>query len=350
MFPGTGKGWQQVTPAEEKPAALILTAFEPVALKELETRVDVTCESWLDTGRLLSPEEMIERIEAGNLQMVVIEADFLFEEVFEGTDRLRLVGVCRTAVNHVDVDAATRHGVLVVNAPARNAVSVAELTIGLMLSLARRIPQAHHLVKSGQWLDPIGPYVSMRGLELAGKVAGIIGFGAVGREVTRRLRAFDMTVLACDPYLSPEEIAGEVARKADLAELLATSDFISLHCPASPGTGGLLGSEEFGLVKPGAYLVNTAGWSIVEEAALFRALEQGRIGGAAFDVYETHPLPAGSPLLQFDNVMLTPHIGGATDGTVARYSRMMVGDIFRFLDGTRPVNLVNPEAWQGRAR
>jgi D-3-phosphoglycerate dehydrogenase len=334
----------------DKPRSLILTAFEPTALRELRTRVDVVYESWLDTRRLLSPEELVERIESGNLQIVVIEADFIFSEVFESTSKLRFIGICRASVNNVDIDAATKHGVLVVNTPARNAVSVAELTVGLMLSLARHIPGVHHLVKSGQWLDPVGPYISMRGLELAGKVAGIVGFGAIGSEVARKLLAFDITVLVYDPHLSPEQVTKAGARKVHLHELVKESDFITLHCPVSAETAGLIGAEEISLMKPTAYLLNTAGWDVVNEAALLQALEEGRIAGAAFDIYQTHPLLADSPLLKLDNVVLTPHIGGATDGTVARYSRMMVDDIIRFLDGKRPKNLINPEAWQHYVR
>ncbi|MFQ5996201.1 MAG: 2-hydroxyacid dehydrogenase [Dehalococcoidales bacterium] len=330
----------------DKPKALILTTFEPAALTELETRAEVICESWLDTRKLLSPEELVERIESGNLQIVVIEADFVFDEVFEKTNKLRFIGVCRASVNNVDVNAATKHGVLVVNTPARNAVSVAELTVGLMLSLARRIPQAHYLVKAGQWVDPVGPYISMRGLELAGKVVGIVGFGAIGSEVARRLRAFDMAVLVYDPHLTPQEINKAGARQVNLHALMKESDFISLHCPVSPETAGLIGAEEISLMKPAAYLINTGGWEIVDEAALFQALEERRIAGAAFDVYQTHPVSPDSRLLKLDNVLLTPHIGGATEGTVTRYSRMMVKDIIRFLDRKRPKNLVNPEVWQ----
>ena len=331
-----------------RPKVLILTTFEPASLRELATRTNVIYESWLDTRRLLSPEELSARIDSDNLQIVVIEADFIFHEVFEKTNKLRFVGVCRTSVNNVDVDAATKHGVLVVNTPARNAVSVAELTVGLMLSLARHIREADHLIKSGQWLDPVGPYISMRGLELAGKVAGIVGFGAIGSEVAKRLAPFGMSVLVYDPYVSAKEITR--AKWANLPELMKESDFITLHCPLSPGTVGLIGANEIGLMKPTAYLVNTAGWEIVDEAALFQALKERKIAGAAFDVYATHPVPPQSQLLKLDNVLLTPHIGGATDGAVARYSQMMVKDIFRFLDGKRPRNLVNAEVWQQYVR
>ncbi|HIE17068.1 MAG TPA: 3-phosphoglycerate dehydrogenase [Dehalococcoidia bacterium] len=334
----------------DKPKALILTTFEPAAITELKTRAEVICESWLDTRKLLSPEELVERIESENLQIVVIEADFVFDEVFEKTNKVRFIGICRASVNNVDVDAATKHGVLVVNTPARNAISVAELTVGLMLSLARRIPQAHYLVKSGQWVDPVGPYISMRGLELAGKVIGIVGFGAIGSEVARRLRAFDMTVVVYDPHLSPQEITKAGARQVNLRTLVKQSDFISIHCPVLPTTVGLIGAEEISLMKPAAYLINTAGWEIVDEAALFQALAERRIAGAALDVYQTHPVSPDSPLLKLDNVLLTPHIGGATEGTVTRYSQMMVEDIIRFLDGKRPKNLVNAEAWQHYVR
>ena len=331
--------------AENATKALILAPFHPQALERLRGRVEVVYESWMDTRRLVSPEELIERIQSRDLQTVVVEADFIFDEVFESADKLRFVGVCRGSVNNVDIDAATKHGVLVVNTPARNAISVAELTIGLMISLARHIPTAHSVVQSGKWLDPVGPYISLRGIELAGKVAGIVGFGAIGSEVAKRLHAFGMEILVYDPYVSPEKVAKVGARPAELSRLMKESDFVTIHCPVLPGTTGMIGITEINLMKPTAYLINTAGWEITDEKALLDTLEQRRIAGAAFDTYQTHPVSPQSPFLKLDNVVLTPHIGGATDGTVARYSRMMVEDIERFIDGKQPKNLVNPEAW-----
>lgn len=330
---------------ENATKALILAPFHPQALERLRGRVEVVYESWLDTGRLISPEELIERIQSRALQIVVVEADFIFDEVFESANKLRFVGVCRGSVNNVDIDAATEHGVLVVNTPARNAISVAELTIGLMISLARHIPTAHSVVQSGGWLDPVGPYTSLRGIELAGKVAGIVGFGAIGSEVAKRLHAFGMEILVYDPYVSPEKVAKVGARQVELSQLMKESDFVTIHCPVLPGTTGMIGITEIDLMKPTAYLINTAGWEITDEKALLDTLEQRRIAGAAFDTYQTHPVSPQSPLLKLDNVVLTPHIGGATDGTVKRYSQMMVEDIERFIDGKQPKNLVNPEAW-----
>jgi len=335
--------------AQDIVRALVLAPFHPQALEKLQSLVAVTYESWMDTRRLLSPEELVARIEGEGLQIVVVEADFIFEEVFQNTEKLRFVGVCRNAVNNVDVAAATEHGVLVVNTPARNAIAVAELTIGLMLALARRLPAAHSLVKEGRWLDPVAPYISWRGTELAGKVAGIVGFGAIGAEVAKRLRAFDMEILVYDPYVASAKVAKAGARPVALPALMRAADFVTIHCPLTPETTGLIGAEEIALMKPTAYLINTASWEVVEEKALYQALIQGGIAGAAFDTFETHPVSPQSPFLKLDNVVLTPHLGGATDGTVARYSWMMVEDIERFLKGKRPKNLVNPEAWQGNA-
>jgi len=329
--------------------ALILTPFHQDFLERLRSSIEVIHESWMDTRRLLSPEEMIERVQDQDLQILLIEADFVFDEVFENADKLRFVGICRGSINHVDIDAATEHGVLVVNTPARNAVSVAELVVGLMLSLARHIPTAHSMVKSRQWLDPVGPYISLRGVELAGKTVGIVGLGAIGSEVARRLRAFDMELLVYDPFIDSEKITRAGARRVEMRELMEKSDFITLHCAVSPETENLIGPEMIGLMKPAACLVNTAGWELVDERSLLDALKNGRIAGAAFDIYETHPVPLQSPLLELDNVVLTPHIGGATDGTVERYSRIMTEEIERFLAGERPRNLVNPQAWRGHA-
>jgi D-3-phosphoglycerate dehydrogenase len=326
--------------------ALILAPFDPLALERLGKKMEIIYESWMDTRRLLSPEELVERIQNEDIQIVVVEADFIFDEVFDSTDKLRFIGICRSAVNNVDIEAATEHGVLVVNTPARNAVSVAELTIGLMLTLARHVPAAHSMVKSGQWLDPVDPYIRLRGVELANKGAGIVGFGAIGSEVGKRLRAFDMDVMVYDPLVSSEKIIEIGARQVDLGQLMKESDFITLHCPVSAETTGLIGGNEVGMMKPTSCLINTAGWEIVDNKALLYALEQGNIAGAAFDTFETHPVSSNSPFLMLDNVVLTPHIGGATDGTIKRYSQMMVDGIEKFINGKRPGNLVNPEAWR----
>ena len=322
--------------------ALILAPFHPQALERLKRAgVDIIYESWLDTGRLYSPEELGERLHSENIPIVVAEADFIFEEVFQAAPGLKLVGLCRAAVEHIDLDAAIEHHVTVINTPGRNAAAVAELTVGLMFCLARHIPQLNTMVKSGGWTDPVGPYRTQRGIELGGKTAGVVGLGSVGREVARRLNLMGMDVLGYDPYVSPEAARLTPAALTTLEDLLKRSDFVSLHCVLTPETEHLMNQERIAALKAGAYLVDTAAWELVDEKALVSALESGRVAGVAFDVFESHPVSPACPLLKLDNVIVTPHVGGATEDTIRRYSMMIAGDIERFLRGETPVNLVN---------
>jgi D-3-phosphoglycerate dehydrogenase len=326
--------------------ALILAPFCPSVLERLRQSLEVIYESWMDTRRLVPPEELIDRIQGQDIEIVVVEADFVFREVFERAKKLKLVGACRGNANHVDIEAATENGVLVVNTPARNAIAVAELTVGLMLALIRNIPAAHQLVSSGGWVDPTAAYFSLRGTELARKTIGIVGFGAIGQQVAKRLSGFEASILVYDPYVDPKEIKRAGARPLELDELVEQSDFVTLHSPALPETIGLISAQRIALMKPTAYLVNTASAAIVDKEAIVHALREGHIAGAAFDVYETWPAQPEDPLLKLDNVILTPHIGGATDETMVRHSQMMADDIQRFLRGQRPKNVLNPQVWE----
>lgn len=328
--------------------SLVLAPFDNDALNAMNGLTEVVHESWTETRLLYSPDELAQRANEEGIDILVIEADFAFEELFEGAPGLLFVGVCRQELNHVDIGAATRHGVVVVNTPARNARAVAEHTIGLMLSLARRIPEAHSYVKSKMWHDPVGPYITMRGTELGGKVLGIIGLGAIGRIVARLARGMGMKVLAYDPY------AGAIGQRvrgvplASLEDLLHESHFVTLHVPRASETNGLLDSNRIQMMREGAFLVNTSSYAAVDEHALVEALRSGRLSGAALDVHEAHPIPTTSPLLGLDNVVLTPHIGGATKETISRYSWMIVDAVRAFLKGRRPQHLVNPEVWRVR--
>jgi phosphoglycerate dehydrogenase-like enzyme len=326
--------------------ALVLAPFDPAVLRKLEQIVDVTYESWMDTKRLLSPQQFIERIQEQGMSIVVVEADFLPREVFEKARGLRFLGVCRADVSHIDVASATEYGVPVVNTPARNAIAVAELTIGLMLCLARHIPSAHNLVQSGQWTDPTVAYFHMRGSELWRKTVGIIGFGAIGQQVARRLAAFEASIRVFDPYVAPEIIADLGAVPSELDSLMKESDYVTIHCTTTAETVGLVDARRIALMKSTAYLVNAASAYVVDADAIASALREGRIAGAAFDVYKNWPAKPDDPLLKLPNVVLTPHIGGATDESVTRHSLTMAEDLERFLRGERPRNLVNPQAWK----
>ena len=325
--------------------ALILAPFSEAGLKRLADRVCVGYESWMDSGRLHDPDELAGKLNELGASLLVIELDFVFEELFEAAPGLDFIGVCRAATNHVDIESATAHGVIVVNTPGRNAQAVAEHALGLMLALARRIPESHNYVLDGRWVNPAAPYVDLRGLELAGRTLGIVGLGAIGGRLAEMAGAIGMACVAYDPYVDSSP-AG--VRPVDLDELMACSDFISVHAPVTAETEGLIDSRRLALMKPTAYVVNLSGARIVDGDALASALESGTIAGAALDVFETQPIAPDHPLLVLDNVILTPHVGGATDETIGRHSEMIASDILRFLDGERPVNLVNPAAWERR--
>jgi D-3-phosphoglycerate dehydrogenase len=327
--------------------ALILAPFSERALRRLRRTIEVTYESWLDTGRLWDPEELGQRLFREGFDALVVEADFVFEETFAAAPNLRFVGVCRNALNQVDLDAATRRGVLVVHAPSRNAVAVAELTLGLMFALLRSIPAAHAFVSSGRWRDPAEAYRRWRGRELASSVVGVVGLGRIGSEVSRRCAALGARVIASDPYVAPAQAQAAGARLVPLLTLLRRADIVTLH--TSPTEAPIVDAQALACMKPEALLVNTGAAGAVDYRALADALASGRIAGAALDVFEGHPLPPSSPLLTLPNVVLTPHIGGATRETVERHSAMIAADLERVSRNERPKHLANPEALRAQA-
>ncbi len=327
---------------------LVLAPFSSHALERLRRRVDVTHESWLETRRLWDPEKLGQRLHAEGYGALIVEADFVFTETFDAAPGLRFVGICRNATNQVDIDAATGRGVVVVNAPARNAVAVAELTLGLMLSLARGIPRADAFVKAREWRDPTEAYVRLRGREVSGSTVGVVGLGRIGSEVARRCAALGARVLASDPFVTARRARAVGATLVDLYTLLRRSDFVTIHASAPAGGKPVIDARALRKMKRGAYLLNLGAASALDYGALADVLSEGRIAGAGLDVYEGHPVPPSSPLLDLPNVVLTPHIGGATVETVERHSRMIAEDLERFLRGLPPRRLVNPEVMRAR--
>lgn len=306
--------------------ALVLAPFAEDSLVRLRQHMDVLYEPWTETKRLWDPTELAVRLANEAIEAVVIEVDFLFDEVFESPSPLRFIGLCRNATNQVDMDAAAFRGVVVANTPGRNANAVAEMTIGLAFALTRHIPASHSYVSSGDWEDPLTPYTELRGTELAGKTLGVIGLGAIGKRVARLGHAIGMNVLGCDPVAT----VAKYVEMVSLQSLLFHSNVVTLHVPDAPETVGMIGEDQLALLQPTSFLINTASAALVDEKALVDALQSKRIAGAALDVYETHPVVPNSPLLSLDNVVLTPHIGGATDETVQRYSHMITRDLLRF--------------------
>ncbi len=309
----------------------------------------MVCESWLDTNALQDPDVLGPRLARENFDALVVEADFVFAEVFDAAPELRFVGVCRNALNQVDVAAATAHGVAVSHARGRNTNAVAEMTLGLMLSLARRIPQAHILVSGAGWRDPALGYKQLRGREIAGSTVGVIGFGQIGREVTAKCVALGAKVVVYDPYVPERHITALGATRKTLPLVAKVSDFVTVHALENRGTHHMVDAAFFGRMQPGAYFINTSAGSVVDHGALVEALESGRLAGAALDVFDGHLLPHSSPLMSASNLLLTPHIGGATAETIERHSRMMASEIERLLDGKALRLCVNPEYAQHRS-
>lgn len=221
---------------------------------------------------------------------------------------LEVVGRAGVGVDNIDVEAATLRGIAVLNAPGGNTVSTAELAFALLLAAARRVAAADRSVREGRW-----DRKALRGTQLQGKILGIVGAGRIGSAILRRAKAFGMQVIVHDPYLTEERAADLGLERVELDRLLSVSDAVTLHVPLTDATAGMIGRREIGLMKEGALLVNAARGGIVDEAALAEALESGRLGGAALDVYEREPLPADSPLRSAPNLVMTPHVGAATD-------------------------------------
>jgi len=246
--------------------------------------------------------------EIGEYEALIVRSQTrVTADVLDAAERLRVVARAGIGLDNVDVEAATRRGIMVVNAPQSNVISAAEHTLALLLAQARNVPQADAALRAGKW-----ERTAWEGVELAGKTIGVIGLGRVGALVAHRAAAFGMRVIAYDPYVSADrakEMGVDVM--PTLEALLVQADFVTIHLPRTPETEGLIGAHELSLMKPGARLVNTARGGIVDEDALAKALDGGELGGAALDVFAVEPT-TDSPLFAFDTVVATPHLGAST--------------------------------------
>lgn len=319
---------------------LILAPFASSQLERLrKLGVEVVYENWLESGRLQDPEALGARLRDEGFEALIVEGDFVFAETMEVAPGLRFVGICRNALNHVDLEAAATHGVAVSHARGRNTNAVAELTIGLMVSLLRGIVPAHGLVSGGGWRDPVAGVRLFRGKEIAGSAVGVVGCGQIGRAVTEKLVGLGAKVTVYDPYVPAKHVVAMGAKAVpNIAQLAKASEIVTVHAAENRGTVKMINAAFLSKLHAGAYLISTSAGSVVDAEAVVAALESGRLAGAALDVFDGHPLPASSPLLSAPNLLLTPHIGGATEETVERHSRMMVGEIERLLGG-RPLRL-----------
>lgn len=259
-------------------------------------------EKRLSEGELLP---LVADVEA----MVVRSETKITRKVMEAAPRLKVVGRAGVGVDNIDWEAATERGIVVMNTPAGNTISTAELTFAMLMALARKIPQAHASMKAGEWNRK-----AFSGTELYGKTLGILGAGRIGGEVARRAIAFGMKVLAYDPYLTPARAeALQVELISDVDALYPQVDFLTVHMPMTEDTKGMVNAAAFARMKKGARVLNCARGGIIQEADLLAALNSGRVAGAALDVYEVEPLPKDSPLRAHPNVIMTPHLGASTE-------------------------------------
>ena len=278
------------------------------------------------------------------------EADAALVRLFQvGADdirnapRIRVIAKHGVGVDNIDCQAASARGLPVVYTPGSNGRTVAEHTMALMLALSRQIYPASHAIRSGTMEDRN----RFQGVELAGKRLGLIGLGRIGSRVAGIASGgFAMKVRAYDPFLPPGSTTGTAVLEDSLEALLAWADFLSLHVPLSEATHHLMDRDRLGLVKPGCRLVNTSRGSVIDETALVRALSEGRLAGAALDVFEEEPLPADHPLCRAPNILLTPHISGLTDSALERASLMAARGILDVLQGRRPEHVANPRCFE----
>lgn len=280
------------------------------------------------------PPEVMQDLDG--FEIVVVQFAPLPRAFIDSARDLKVIGVLRGGTENVDVAAATRRRICVLNTPGRNARAVAECTLGLMLAEIRNLARAHACLKQGQWRRSFPNSDAIP--ELYEKTVGLVGYGAVGRLVAGYLAALGSRVLAYDPYFQGDP---RPARMVDLDTLLRQSDVVSLHARLTEETRHLIGASQLALMKPTAVLVNTARSGLVDEAALVEALRHRRIMGAALDVFDQEPLPADHPLLALDNVTLTPHLAGSTIDAFRNSPRLMAEHLARLLRGQEPLPIIN---------
>jgi D-3-phosphoglycerate dehydrogenase len=290
----------------------------------------------------LTPPKLVEAI--GQYDAIVVRSGTkVTAEVIEAGQRLRVIGRAGVGVDNIDVEKATEWGIIVVNAPTPTVVAVAEHTMALLLATARHVPLADASLREGKWLKK-----QLKGTTVAGKVLGIVGLGRIGTAVAKRAGAFDMEIIAYDPYLTREQIEGRGATPvASLEKLLERSDFVTLHVTLTPETQGMIGVRELDMMKPTARLINCDRGAVVDEEALLKALKEGRLAAAGLDCFCEEPA-TDNPLCCHEKVVATPHIAASTVEAQREVSREIAWQVLIALRGNRPQHLVNPKVWASR--
>ena len=334
--------------------AFVTTQMSAESLEELMKLLqdDVVYESWRNTKNLyFDAKDLINKIKQTQAEILICEGDNVKKEVLENVD-LQIIASTRDDPNNIDIETATKKGIPVLFTPGRNRNAVAEMTITLILSLLRRVYKVDQALHSEKFrvesfADYVNYYNMFMGNELKGKEIGIIGLGNIGFEVAKRLKAFEVEFLIYDPYIQKERLESINGNLVDLETLMKNSDIISIHCPPTDETDGLVGQKQIDMMKTSAFFINLGRASIVDQNALYNALKAEKIAGAALDVFDIEPVDQDNEFLELDNVIVTPHIGGDTFETNHRHSMMIVEGIRKILNNEIPTNILNPEVLPG---
>ncbi|MFB0561056.1 MAG: 2-hydroxyacid dehydrogenase [Candidatus Lokiarchaeia archaeon] len=329
--------------------AFITADFDEYGLELLKKHMEYEFENWRDTKKIYFDEnEFINKIKSVGADVVIVEADFVMKNVIAQCD-LKIIASCRDDPWNVDIKTATEKGIPVFSAPHRNTPSVADLTVGLMLCVARNIMKADRLLRAGKIIyksemDFLENFNLFKGIELGGKKVGIIGLGSIGFQVAKRLRnGFGSEILVYDPYVNEDRLKEVDGKSVDLETLMRESDIVTVHARVTDETKGMIKKKHFEMMKETAYFINTARAAITEEDALFEVLRNKKIAGAGLDVFIKDPIESGDRFLTLDNVIATPHIGGNTIDTVRHQSKMIAEDIDSYLTGKEPKYILNKE-------
>ncbi|RPJ34869.1 MAG: hypothetical protein EHM35_09540 [Planctomycetaceae bacterium] len=298
---------------------------DPTLRSDLESAVGEVI--YNPTNRPLTSEDLSSMI--GGIDGMIAGLDEITRDVIDKADRLRVIARYGVGLDRVDLEAARQKGIVVTNTPGANAVSVAELTVGLMIALARHLIDANQRTKAGEW-------PRLRGVSLKGKVVGLLGLGAIGCHVAQILRGFECRVIGFDPAVSPEQATAWDVEWMERDDVLRQADFLSLFFHVTASTENMLSRELIGLLKHGAFLINTARSELIDEDALVEALESGRIAGAALDTFRREPPGADYPVLRFSRVIATPHTGAHTDDATNAMGRAALSECLAVLRGEKP--------------
>lgn len=332
--------------------AIVTAEINREYMMPLERLLEIEYAGWGTEQRICSEEEMV-RLTAGK-DILITSYDPITKRVMDASPGLRLIVCTRANPVNVDTAYAKERNILISYAPSRNTVCAAEFTVALMLCVTRKIPMSYMALKSGNHLaerreektlasglrDDVTwalggdtPYVLYKGFQLSGHSLGVIGYGTIGREVARICRAFGMKILVADPFLNQAALeSGD--EKVELDELLSRADIVTLHCKDTPETRGIMNAAAFDKMKPSAYFINTSRGALVDEKALIGALRSRKIAGAALDVFASEPIAKDHPFItELDNIVVTPHIAGATYDAIDNHTRQLVSDVGHFLRG-----------------